>query len=422
MARIHGSPSFISLGRIVRLGARWGAAVLILPAGLPRSALADRLILAEGLVLAGKVEKPRDDVYRITMPAGFLEIPNQGVAQVLTGASSYEEWIAREGRGGDHAADWVALSDWCRSVGYEVLARRYAERAFALDPTDESARNRMGYLRVGGLWVRAADPVGAGPDASHPKAEAYLSALSKAWYFRVRTIHEKFLVGEDPTRPFEAGRDLLLQSPSPLAVTPVCQILDGPSVRVRQLMAEWLGLVPGDEAVLQLVVLSVLDPAAEVRMGAISALAARRDARIREALVAGLSTRHEQLIRRCATVLGGLQDAAALPGLIDALQAESDATARPGVADWLADVEKRFARPAEIPLDDRVARLPSRIALPTLRDNLSLLDRESAELTGRFRTEAQEALQTLTGQNFGFDKDAWRRWLSRNPPLTAGPP
>lgn len=106
------------------------------------------------------------------------------------------------------------------------------------------------------------------------------------------------------------------------------------------------------------------------------------------------------------------KDAAARAAMVDALAAAGDETWVPyGIASLLADESWYVKRSTA----QALARLRVRDAIPALIDGM---ERE----VGRTKTDYQEALSSLTGQNYRSNVPLWRRWWQENEESFEVPP
>ena len=65
---------------------------------------------------------------------------------------------------------------------------------------------------------------------------------------------------------------------------------------------------------------------------------------------------------------------------------------------------------------------PPTIALADFKRRVEAVAALAGPGVGPFRSEVQDALIALTGQNFGFDVATWRDWIARNPAIEAVSP
>ena len=78
------------------------------------------------------------------------------VPSLLTSDDNYQEYLRVRSSHADTAADQYRLGDWCRRRGLTEQARAHFTRVIQIDPNHARARDRLGYVRVGGVWRTSA--------------------------------------------------------------------------------------------------------------------------------------------------------------------------------------------------------------------------------------------------------------------------
>lgn len=370
---------------------------------------ADRLYLSDGGMIEGKVIADEQGVLRVAMIAGALELPSGLVTRRVRERSRFEEYEALRDAQPLDAASHTALARWCRDHGFATAQRDHAMAAVRLDPMDGEARSLAGYVRLSDLWLSVADPSAASPRAEDVRL---MERIVAGWRQRVRALRESYLEArlETATRNSDMGRSQLLAIRSPLAVAPAVAALTDAQPRTRILLADLLGQIECDAARLNLLAMTLLDEDGTVREAASLALRRADDGRAVGALRAALRCRTDDVVRRAATALGQQADMAAFDDLVSALSTTAFAQERLSLSEVLTGAAQAYAEPYSVPLDDRLIAWPSKVACPDWARRVDRIETDAEPPASKFRSQAQEALIELTGQNFGFDETAWRAW------------
>lgn len=391
-----------------RRGAMSMALMMCMTAVGPSSASrADRLVLSGGDVIEGRVIAEESGLLRVAMLAGILEVPANAVTRRMRERSSLEDYEALSEARGQGVQGHVALARWCRDRGFLFAARSHALAAVRLEPAHTEARLLAGYVRLDGMWVDVSGP----PSASSEDVRR-IETLITGWRQRLRTLRESYLEVrvETPTRHFDIGRSQLLVIHSPLAVDAAVAVLADGSLRTRRLLIEFLSRIEGDATKLNLLLMVLMDEDGIVRAAAADALSRSSDDRVVGVLRTALRCRVDDIVRRAATALGRQGDMVAFDDLVSALSTGAFADQQQSLEDVLSEVVRTFSEPAQIPLDDRLVAVPPKPAWADLVRRVRRMETDARPPTSRFRSEVQDALIEITGQNFGFDETAWRAW------------
>ncbi len=340
-------------------------------------------------------------------------------------------------------ADRITLQDGSQLDGRTLLE---AGRLVHLD-TDQ------GLFVVARGEIRKREGVEA---AAEPGAQATL-------YGRIRAIRAKHFdrdKGSDIEQRIADGRQQILAIDDPAAVVPLAKVLIEGKPAAREVLVEALSRHDTRDATLILTSLLLIDEVEGVRRAAAAVLHERKDSEVVENLRRALKSDDEQIIRNAAVALGLVDAREAVPDLIAALDMRKRGrvplTPRPRRSPRMERIlhERAFKDSALVPdpfgegepvyrerakdissfrnpiRDDWVSvSTPRSGKVPIYRARLlasSTALRRSGDCPPHqdtemslYRTEAQEALIRITGENYGFDVERWQKWLAENPPSTA---
>lgn len=382
---------------------------------------ADTLHLKNGGTLEGRIESQTPEAYRIRTTVGLVAVPLDSVSRVERGPSVFDEYDTRSAALEPTAQAQFALSQWCDEQGLKALARSHLDRALEIDPDFAPARAKLGFVRVGDLWVdgrKLAKSAASRPgDASAGGDEQKLiAAMQTQWLRRIRAIRSTFL-DSTTDRLLRSGRAKILEIRDPLAIEPLVRVLSDGNLACRDALVEILSRFTEDEATMNLAVLALLDADDGIRRRALTQLARRNDPRVVSQFRAGLKSDSDGLIRRAAFAIDVLKDRGAVPDLIGVLTAQRRKAVETPVAEYIGSYATVFSGPTVANLGGtiRVTHIP-RIGFAAASSFVFPGSQTQVRDVTVFRTEVLEALRSLTGVDFGFDEAAWRRWYEEQNP------
>lgn len=380
---------------------------------VPRLAYADELHLEAG-VLDGRLLDLGNNIYRIETPSGVLAVPQQAVKRRVPGPSRLERYAEEVNRTALSAERHLQLYDWCRDNRLPELANRHLESALALDPLSERARRLAGFVRVGDVWLLAGrEPLP--PARRTAEADALVENLLSGWQHRVRSIYDNHLTADADDATFDDGFEQLLSLDAPLAIPALVRILGDSDTRCRILLINVLEHYQEDEAVLNTLALALVDPDVDVRAAAALSLRDREDRRAVDWLRRALRCQVDTYVRRAAVALGIIQDSAAVGDLISALRADGFAGQLINPRRLAEEAVSVFSRPTPVPMDETAFFREPRCYVASFNRLRAEGVRMAEESPGPYRSEVQDALILITGENLGFNQEAWRAWVTAQP-------
>jgi len=348
-------------------------------------------------------------------------------------AADYSEQLEREYTDrlltmDDSPAGHVALARWCEGVGLAEKAVRHWNEALFRDADHKEARAALGFGRRGLEWVKAGeDPAAGAMDPAifgRPAPVPLDPERHRALERRIQGIYATYLGATDDETWTEGAREMLMVR-DPAAADIVHRVLAAGDERTRRLMCDVLGQLPGPEAARRLVCVLLQDPAESVFHAALKDIDMRSDDYCVGALLNGLNG-SEQVLRRAAYALGELGEWEAVPRLIGRLRTPEprlttyDAPRRGSAADgpgayyfsgtivtYIADVEPVVSEGA-VAFNPVIGAIPVGACLVVENPRVTI-HRTIIEIVHQPRV--REALRKITGRDFEFDEDAWRRWL-----------
>ncbi len=395
-------------------------AVILIAAGAAR---ADVFHLREGGKLDGAVVEDLGEALRIRTVSGVSDIEKERVIRIEKGDPPWVRYDKKLKKCGETIKDHLALADWCRTTGMKTEERRHLERVVELDANHSDARRRLGFIQEEGKWVKPR-PSGAISEAERSERrraqadERRVQEKITEYTVKLKAIYRGRLsekVGGEGSKAFADGRRQILEISDPLAIPGITSVLSGGHVAARRLMVDALAQFDVDEATMNLVAISLLDPSKDVRAMAARALRSRKDDRIVNELRSALRSDEEFILRNAASALGELKAKSAVRDLVPVLSTETVGLVR--VSRWVsldslygAYSDWQRYRLGGFP----VLYKPSCIWAMGPGSIIGTVSNYEYQVISIHRTEVQEALIRITGQNLGFDAAAWIKWADDN--------
>lgn len=377
---------------------------------LAASATADVFELTQGRSIAGRLLGEEDAFYRIRTVDGVVSVPKRLVERIEPGPTVLDEYDARLK---DTASDADAQADlglWCIEQGMRAEGRKHLQAALAANPNHRTARQALGYVRVGGLWVESRSSARRTPEPAAEDDNARLVAgIQREWSKRIAGMDRLYLESRDPNR-VAAGRDQILAIRDPLAIGPLVDRLTRGNADKRLLLVEALAAFPtDDEATLNLAIMGLVDADDAVRKAAVAALCQRDDPQIVAQYMKALRVRSDIVLKRAAYALGELKATHAVGDLIELLTEFKPAWVETPVRAYFELWPREYYHTIE---GGPVGGI--RVGSYPFVERYVYADQTISEWQYRsvmvFRSEVRDALVKITGQDFGFDRDAWLAW------------
>jgi hypothetical protein len=119
-------------------------------------AVADVVLLRNGGRLEGSASEEGDRIV-LRLESGVVRIPKAEVLQVQKTPAPLDEYQSRAAAlGNDATAHWE-LALWCETAGLSRSARIEWEAVIRIDPEHAAAREKLGYEKVEGRWLRGTE-------------------------------------------------------------------------------------------------------------------------------------------------------------------------------------------------------------------------------------------------------------------------
>lgn len=407
------------------------------------SAQADRIRLRGGTEIQGVVrhdpERPNVVLVQTMNGSRPLAFPREDIREVIREVDIFDEYDQRLADLPETAEARFEFGLWCEENRLTGLADEHYRRAIELDKDFGPAHRKLGHVQHQGQWISYDELREVQGLVQHegqwiPREELTRirnqragKAEHEAAVRQVRVLRQALAASTSNERADAERR--LFEFAGPQVVAALVDVLGADSEPyVRDLLIRLLASVEGPEASFALVQRALRDPDPALRRTAVLELSRRGDPGVTKSLSGWLGAGDLQLASRAAQALAGLGAQEAVPMLINSL----------------------------VRVERRMAWVPTTRAVPVSgpATGVNVTGRSIPVLTGaavgdgavaygatsvpfasgagigvgsgvatpgppelRVVTRVHQnpdvlaALEALTGRNFGFDTDSWKRWL-----------
>jgi len=414
----------------------------------PVIAHADVIVLRGGGQIQGKVvpDPQQKDRVQVWLLQGRkpLSFQKQQILEVIPKAGPLDGYVLKLGKTAETAEAQYDLGAWCDQNKLTDLARLHYEAAVKFDKSFEPAHRKLGHVYHAGAWLNRDELsaaqglvkykgrwVSAEEKNKHDLAEK-ATATQASWLSRIKMLRQAIVNGPEGRRREAESQLMTIRDAE--AVGPLVRVFGADERPQRILLAHVLATISGPASTSALVKQFLNEPDGDVRAAVYDRLKEREEPGAVQQLIRALKTPDLNVINRAAWALGNLGAAEAVPKLIPVLvstdmqivmvspdnvnQGGNGGSGMPmaplgvtkngnvavmtppvvgnGVVAYGATVVPygTFAAGANPP----APRLP-----------------EPAVATFTYKNvEVLKALEKLTGQDYGYDSDAWANWLSRS--------
>ncbi len=433
----------------------WECGAVALAAWLLACAQArpDVIELRGGGEIQGKViaDPAKPETVQVLLLKGKnpLTFQSKQILKVIPKASPLDEYLRRKQQMSATAPAEHEMGLWCERNGLPDLARAHFEAAITQDRAYEPARKKLGHIQIGDQWF-SADELRQMQgmvkykgrwmtEEARAKIEetAHLTANQATWARRIKMLRQAIVTGPDDRRR-EAEAELMRIHESE-AVHPLVKVLGSDLAPIRTMLAHVLGAISAKEAARGLADMLLAEPENDVRIVILDELKAKDDPGAVPYFVKALRTGNVKVVNRAAWALGNLDAVAAVPHLVAVLLTSEDrmimvpetqgasytAGLGPGPAlmamapTALAYLSPPTVGPGVVAYGAFVTPYygPDQL-LGGGGGMLGVVPPPSRSPSPRVVTYTYEnvevlaALVKLTGQDFGYNTGAWRRWIN----------
>ncbi|GAB6187517.1 hypothetical protein JCM17478_30190 [Thermopirellula anaerolimosa] len=378
------------------------ALVALLQGGLARG---DIVVLKNGGRIVGEpVTDPpagRDGVTLKTLPGVIVTVPQSEIEEHIRQRPAELEYDRIRSQYPDTVEGQWELAQWCRERNLLEQRETHLRRILELDPDNVRVRAILGYTKINGEW-KTRDEVMREQGYVLYKGRWMLPQevqileekeqrqdSERDWTQRIRRLLTR--LDADP-----AAAEQLQNIREPAAVKPLLKVL-GEERRdpVRLMLVQVLTRIDTPEAKRALAVLAVEDPVEEIRLACLKSLAESQFSESVPYFIGRLRDNNNVIVNRAAAALKAMGDKTAIPALIDALVTTHRVVLPPAQS---GSIGATFSRSS----DGR-----SGTGLSSGGNQPRVIRRQVPN------RDVLEALVELSGQNFGYEPDVWKRWYAQ---------
>ncbi|NMC22037.1 MAG: HEAT repeat domain-containing protein [Thermogutta sp.] len=378
------------------------AALAAVPALAARG---DIVVLKSGGRIVGEpVSDPQagpDTVTLKPLPGVIVAVPQSEIEEHIRQRPAELEYEKIRTQYPDTVEGQWELAEWCREHNLRPQRETHLRRILELDPDNIRVRAILGYTKVNGEWKTREEVMREQgyvlykgrwmlPQEVQILEERELrEASERDWTQRIRRLVTRLDVEPGAAEQLQNIRE-------PAAVKPLLKVLsEERRDPVRLLLVQILARIDSPEAKRALAVLAVEDPVEEIRLACLKSLAESKFPESVPYFIGRLRDNNNVIVNRAAAALKAMGDKTAIPALIDALVTTHRVVLPPLQSGSLGTTFSRSS-------DGRSAT-----GLSAGGNQPRVIRRQVPN------REVLEALVELSGQNFGYEPDVWKRWYAQ---------
>jgi hypothetical protein len=404
---------------------------VLVGAGFLSDATADVIRIAGGGKIEGTVLEDESDDAKLVVETKFgkVRVARDKIESIDRGVENDPaDYRAEAAKYKDTAEDQFKLAQWCLDARLKKQATEHLRRVLALEPDHYGAREKLGYVKVNGKWMTLDESKAAQglvkdskgrwvlPQQREEAAKKEAAKKLRAEFFTRVRAWSRLLRSEVAVKA-DAARSNLKGIKDPAAVEPLLKFLSEPESKPadRLLLAEILSRIEGPESTAALQKLGLDEADDEVRGAVAQALKPRRSAAVVKGLALLLKNKDNDRINRAAELLAAMGDKSVVPDLIDALVTRHERVHQTTWEEYVAATRPQPFAPSRTIVLPNGTRVVAPQAIPA--QGAPLVGSPPPETTVTVETRENQgvlhALQDLTGEDFGFDKNRWLDWVRK---------
>jgi len=392
---------------------------------MPLVAGADIFHLRGGGKIEGEILQHTGEVIILRVGSGEIGLATSLIERHEKAPSPMQQYGERSAAAANTAPGHVELARWCSRKLLSEQARKHFQLALQLDGDNAAARRALGYVKRDGGWqtARQARELKETREADKTVRNHQFRFRSKQWAGRLRQLSRGPLSQWQYSDQFSKARDEVLAIDDPAAVEPLRNILGKHKQEPARLVAvEAIGRIGGDDAALALLDMLTDDPDEEVYTRSRKMLSRLRSEKAHLAMSNIVRKGGEVARNRVAAAAADAGLTNTVPSLIrslitletrvirhETIQSQRAWIMHGTLYGYVADVEPVVAE-AAVAFNPIIGYIVSGAIL----DVRATMEPWSERITMTVKhPEVLAALRRITGQNFGYDIRAWRRWYGQ---------
>jgi hypothetical protein len=395
---------------------RIAIALLAMLSATARAATAEVFVLTGGGRVVGELvnreESPRQRYIVQVAEGAKVTLDAAGVEQVLRPRPDQSEYERIRPTYADTAAAQWELAQWCREHKLPAQRETHLRRVIELDPNHADARHALGYSQIDGQWatrdeimiqrgyVKYKGQWKLPQEVELFEKEHELKTSQQEWFQKIK-MWRSWL---DDDRQRQAV-DNFHAIDDPAAVKALTLGLrDDASPPARLLYIEALAKIDAPEAARALAIASISDSVEEVRLTCLDRLQTKKRPEVVTYYLGKLKDKDNRVVNLAALGLGRMKDPSTISPLIDAL-----------VTVHKFKIVKAGGDNAT---SNTFGTGPGGRGAPVGGSGMSAGGGPTIIRQNIPNQTVLDALVALTGQDFNFDKQAWKSWYAaqKKPP------
>jgi hypothetical protein len=415
-----------------------------------RTGQADVIMLRGGGQVEGRVQPDPQNEGKVLVwllkgrkPVSFQKAQ---IVEVIPKASPLDDYFEKTKKAPQTVQAQYDLGAWCEQNKLTDLAKVHYEAALAVDKTFEPAHRKLGHVFHDGYWLSRDDLSAvqglvkykgrwvSTEEKAKRMAEEEVTATHASWLRRIKILRQAIVNGPGDRRREAESQLMAIRDVD--AIKALVRVLGNDEPPQRILLAQILAAIAGKEATAALVRQVLAEPTSEVRAVILDKLKDRDDPAVVTQLTRSLASGDIQVINRAAWVLGNLGAVQVVPKLIPVLlsyEQQIVMVSKNGGVQPAIGIGGMPVAPLAFNNNDIAVLTPPTVsagavaygvmslpafALPygfTMNVGAQIDNRpEPRVVTFTYRNvEVLAALEKMTGQDFGYDVESWRHWVSR---------
>jgi HEAT repeats len=437
---------------------RNGLCFVLLATGLgqfgPSHARADLIALRGGGEVKGVIlpdsTRPNSVVIQTENSTKPLVFARDQVLGVTREPGPLDDYLKRRSKIADLAQAQYDFGMWCESNKLFGPAHVHFQKALELDKNFIPVRKKLGHVEKDGKWFTFEELRQAQGLVLHKgrwitpqekerlEAKAVAGTEQASWTKRIKLLRAGVLSGSESRR--QQAEVQLAAIKDPAAVTPLMNLLSDESESVRLLLAQILGGITGPEATSALVSRILAEPEISVRRATIDEYVRRDESNPSRPFLKALTSKDQLVVGRAASALAALKVTSAVPKLVNTLvytekrvvlvpnpaansggQGYGFSSVTPG-SPMIGNGSSYAMSTGPVVGNGVVAFGAAAVPYAPNSTGLSVggglgggnQPAQIPQVINYFyqNPDVLEALQALTGVNFGYDVASWKQWVS----------
>lgn len=395
-----------------------------------QTGLADVVQLKQGGVIRGTIQPTKGDADRVIevllVSGAKISIAEADVEKVTKRPIRFEQYEVKAQTIEDTLEDHWALAEWCRENVLSEQRKAHLERVLDFDPEHKPAHYGLGHTLQEGEWLTKEEVEERKREEGLVKfngkyvpisqleklqAQHAQSKAEKEWAAKIG-LWLKWAMGTQQDQA-AVGLNNLKGIRQDEAIPGLIQVLSKhDNAEVRNLFVEIVAQIRSSRSAFPLATYAVREDVTEIRRRALAAIRQEHQEVAQGVFIKALRDKNNTVVRRAAVALARVGDIRAVNPLIQSLVTRHSFKVRVAVPTVSMRTNGSFGTPYNLPPDllagIAAGQFPYGVIINLPAENV--VTKVVPISLAIENDEVLAALQKMTGQNYGFDENAWTRW------------